>query len=97
MIGSVEAREVNATSAWLAQIVKEGDLPEKLFLIHQFTDEMVDDTRLQERPGLSMVLNADGFGGPAIKEAKYHDFTRSPARRSSTRASSSSTARTPTS
>ncbi len=78
VIGSVEAREVNATSAWLAQIVKEGDLPEKLFLIHQFTDDMVDDSQLQERPGLSMVLNADGFGGPSIKKAKYRAFTRSP-------------------
>ena len=78
VIGSVEAREVNATSAWLAQLVKQHDLPEKLFLIHQFTDDMVDDTQLQERPGLSMVLNADGFGGQAIKKAKYHAFTRSP-------------------
>ena len=78
VIGSVEAREVNATSAWLAQIVQQHNLPEKLFLIHQFTDDMVDDTQLQERPGLSMVLNTDGFGGRELKIAKYHDFTRSP-------------------
>jgi hypothetical protein len=78
VIGSVQAREVNATSAWLAQIVKQRNLPEKLFLIHQFTDDMVDDTQLQERPGLAMVLNADGFGGQAIKKAKYRAFTRSP-------------------
>jgi hypothetical protein len=78
VIGSVEAREVNATSAWLAQLVKKRNLPEKLFLIHQFTNDMVDDTQLRERPGLSMVLNADGFGGQAIKKAKYHAFTRSP-------------------
>jgi hypothetical protein len=78
VIGSVQAREVNATSAWLAKLVKERNLPEKLFLIHQFTDDMVDDTRLQARPGLAMVLNADGFGGQSIKKAKYHAFTRSP-------------------
>ena len=72
------AREVNATSAWLAQLVKQHNLPEKLFLIHQFTSDMVDDTQLQATPGLSMVLNADGFGGQAIKKAKYHAFTRSP-------------------
>ena len=78
VIGAVEAREVNATSAWLAQLVKQRNLPEKLFLIHQFTDEMVDDTQLQERPGLAMVLNADGFGSQAIKKAKYRAFTRSP-------------------
>jgi hypothetical protein len=78
VIGSVEAREVNATSEWLAQIVTDGDLPEKLLLIHQFTDDMVDDTQLRERPGLSIVLNADGFGGQPIKKAKYRAFTRSP-------------------
>ena len=78
VIGSVEAREVNATSAWLAKLVKDRNLPEKLFLIHQFTNDMVDDTQLQPREGLSMVLNADGFGGQAIKKAKYHSFTRSP-------------------
>jgi hypothetical protein len=77
-IGAVGAREVNATSAWLAELVKQHNLPEKLFLIHQFTNDMVDDAQLQERPGLSMVLNADGFGGQAIKKAKYHAFTRSP-------------------
>jgi hypothetical protein len=78
VIGSVEAREVNATTAWLAKLVKDLDLPEKLFLIHQFTDDMVDDTKLQERPGLAMVLNADGFGGQANKNSKYRAFTTSP-------------------
>ena len=78
VIGSVEAREVNATTAWLAKLVEDRNLPEKLFLIHQFTDDMVDDTELQERPGLAMVLNADGFGGQANKNSKYHDFTKSP-------------------
>ena len=78
VIGSVEAREVNATTAWLAKLVKDRNLPEKLFLIHQFTDDMVDDTKLQERPGLAMVLNADGFGGQANKNSKYHAFTKSP-------------------
>jgi hypothetical protein len=78
VIGAVEAREVNATSAWLAQLVKKGNLPQKLFLIHQFTNDMVDDAQLQDRPGLAMVLNADGFGGQAIKKAKYNAFTRSP-------------------
>jgi hypothetical protein len=78
VIGAVQAREVNATSAWLAQLVKKGNLPQKLFLIHQFTNDMVDDAQLQDRPGLAMVLNADGFGGQAIKKAKYNAFTRSP-------------------
>ena len=37
---------------------------------------MVDDTALKPHPGLDIVLNADGFGGRAVKRAKYHAFTR---------------------
>ena len=78
VIGHVDAREVNAVSAWLSKLAVRRKLPQKLFLIHQFTNDMVDDTQLQPRPGLAMVLNADGFGGQAIKKAKYRAFTRSP-------------------
>jgi hypothetical protein len=76
VIGSVASREVNATSAWLAELVKDNDLPEKLFVIHQFTDDMVDHTRLKQPEGLDIVLNVDGFGGQEIKKAKYRDFAR---------------------
>ena len=76
VIGQVGAREVNATSAWLAQLVGHFDLPEKLFIVHQFTDDMVDDTALKPREGLAEVLNADGFGARAIKKAKYRAFSR---------------------
>jgi hypothetical protein len=76
VIGHVSAREVNATSAWLAQLVAKHDLPEKLFVIHQFTDDMVPEQQLKPREGLATVLNVDGFGNQAVKKAKYRDFTR---------------------
>jgi hypothetical protein len=76
IIGHVDAREVNATSAWLAQLVAREKLPEKLFVIHQFTDDMVDERALNPREGLATVLNVDGFGNQAVKKAKYRDFTR---------------------
>jgi hypothetical protein len=76
VIGHVDAREVNATAAWLAQLVARHDLPQKLFVVHQFTEDMVDDSRLRPRPGLAMVLNADGFGSRPVKVSKYHAFTR---------------------
>jgi hypothetical protein len=75
VIGHVAAREVNATSAWLDQLVRRRNLPRKLFVIHQFTDDMVDDRALKLRSGLDMVLNVDGFGGRAVKIAKYRAFT----------------------
>jgi len=76
VIGQVSAREVNATSAWLAQLVAKHDLPEKLLVIHQFTDDMVPEQQLKPREGLATVLNVDGFGNQAVKKAKYRDFTR---------------------
>jgi hypothetical protein len=76
VIGHVDAREVNATSAWLDQLVARHDLPQKLFIVHQFTDDMVDDTQLKRRDGLAMVLNADGFGTKPVKVSKYRAFTR---------------------
>jgi hypothetical protein len=76
VIGQVDSREVNATSAWLAQLVKRRNLPEKLFVIHQFTDDMVDDKELKRPDGLAMVLNVDGFGGREVKIAKYRNFAR---------------------
>jgi hypothetical protein len=76
VIGRVDSREVNATSAWLAQLVERRSLPEKLFVIHQFTDDMVDHTELKRREGLAMVLNVDGFGGREVKIAKYRNFAR---------------------
>jgi hypothetical protein len=76
VIGQVSSREVNATSAWLDALTAREGLPEKLFVIHQFTDDMVDHTQLKHRDNLAMVLNVDGFGGQEIKTAKYRNFAR---------------------
>jgi hypothetical protein len=74
VIGSVGAREVNATTAWLDQLVTRYKLPQKLLLVHEFTDDMVPETQLKEREGLAYVLNVDGFGTQALKIAKYKGF-----------------------
>ena len=78
VIGSVSAEEVNQVSIDLAALVKERNLPEKLFVIHQFTNDMVrDKQKVEIRPGLATVFNVDGFGLPAAKISKYRDFTKS--------------------
>jgi hypothetical protein len=74
VIGSVGAREVNATSAWLDQLVTRYNLPQKLLLVHEFTDDMVPEAQLKQRKGLAYVMNVDGFGGQALKIAKYKGF-----------------------
>ena len=50
------------------------NLPQKLLLIHQFTDDMIPEAELKERKGLAYVLNVDGFGTQTLKVAKYKDF-----------------------
>jgi hypothetical protein len=77
VIGQVDAREVNAVSAWLEQLIVGRNLPPKLLIIHQFTNDMIQGRdRLKPRERVQIVLNADGFGGRAIKKAKYREFTR---------------------
>lgn len=74
-IGSVDAAEVNATSQWLSDLTRREDLPQKLLVIHRFTDGMIEDlSALEEQPGLATVINVDGFGSQAQKVAKYRDL-----------------------
>lgn len=76
VIGSVSPREVNAVSFWLDQLVRRHDLPQKLLLIHRFTDGMVQEpSALKQRERLAMAINVDGFGGRAVKRAKYHELS----------------------
>ncbi len=75
VIGSVELETVDAISARLAETVERLDLPEKLFVIHQFTADMISGSgEPAARRGLATVLNVDGFGDPANKAAKYRQL-----------------------
>jgi hypothetical protein len=75
-IGSVTAEDINEVSAYVAGFVTERRLPEKLFVIHQFTSGMVEGKdRVLDRPGLAITMNVDGFGNRADKRQKYVEFT----------------------
>lgn len=71
-IGRVSAAEVNEVSAWLAVISAAENLPEKLFVLHQFTLGMIPDRgAVLDRPGLATVVHVDGFGSQEDKLEKY--------------------------
>ncbi|MEO6496228.1 MAG: hypothetical protein ABIO51_01965 [Solirubrobacteraceae bacterium] len=77
VIGSVDVREVNAISFWLDALVVKFDLPQKLLLIHRFTEDMiVGEDQLKARANVAVTVNVDGFGGREIKIAKYKDFAQ---------------------
>ncbi len=74
-IGSVDASEVNATSQWLSDLTRRERLPQKLLVIHRFTDGMVENlAALEEQQDIATVINVDGFGSEAQKVAKYRDL-----------------------
>ena len=76
-IGSTDAATVNRVSAYLSRIVRENDLPEKLLVLHRFTNDMIANERaLKRRPGVALTVNVDGFGSRPAKISKYNEFTR---------------------
>jgi hypothetical protein len=80
-IGSVTAAEINEVSSYVSGIVRSDHLPEKLFVVHQFTQDMIrDEPAVQAPPGLAMTINADGFGDRANKVSKYDLLTSGAAR-----------------
>jgi hypothetical protein len=75
-IGSVSARMVNRVTKYLSAIVRKRDLPQKLVVVHQFTDSMIRNKQdLRPRKQVDLVLNADGFGTPEAKISKYEQLT----------------------
>jgi hypothetical protein len=70
--GSATAAEINGVSSYVADLVKKNDLPEKLFLVHQFRLDMLPDRQnIVPRPGLATVFHADGFGPQKEKREVY--------------------------
>lgn len=79
VIGQTSAREVNQVSAEMARITEKLGLPDKVLVVHQFTGQMISNrARVRTRPGVDLVLTADGVGTPELKQAKYDQLAPSP-------------------
>jgi hypothetical protein len=75
-IGSVDAEEVNRVVEWLAGLVREHNLPQKLFIVHQFNLRMITNRGSIERPPeLAVMIHADGQGPIATKYTTYSTLT----------------------
>jgi hypothetical protein len=74
VIGSVDVETVDEVSAQLQEMVDEFDLPEKLFVVHNFTQGMIEGGEPRDLPGIATVINVDGFGDPASKIDKYRQL-----------------------
>lgn len=72
-IGSVTADEINRTGAWLADLTKSKSLPQKIFVLHQFSSSMIKHRgRLDtSRPELATVIHVDGSGPQGAKQETW--------------------------
>ncbi len=79
VIGSVDASEINAVTAWLDDLVATNELPPKLVIVHQFTPFMVTNRdRLAPRDNLTMMVHIDGFGSPEAKVSRVNELRPTP-------------------
>jgi len=71
-IGYMTPESINEVSAWLADLRQRLDLPEKLFVLHQFQTRMIPErASVVTRPGLATVIHVDGFGSRGAKKGTY--------------------------
>ena len=74
-LGHTTAGKINQVSAYLAHIVRRRELPQKLLLVHQFSESMIRNrSRIVQRPGIAMTINVDGVGSRAAKRNTYRRF-----------------------
>jgi hypothetical protein len=75
IIGSVGVDEINATTQYLADLVRVHQLPRKIVVLHQFTPFMIREReRLAPRTELDIAIQLDGFGSPEAKLSKYREL-----------------------
>lgn len=73
-IGKVSVHEVNQVGTWLATLTRENNLPQKVFVLHQFNINMIKGRSkvVTTRPELATVIHVDGQGGQGAKQGTWH-------------------------
>ncbi len=68
-VGHVEAAEVNQVVNWLADLVRDNGLPQKMMIVHQFRTAMIQNRQdIIERPEIQMIIQMDGDGTEPQKD-----------------------------
>ncbi len=73
--GSMGATAINGAIRVLHDLVVKDHLPPKVLIVHQFLPTMVRHWQnIKPLPGVSFIMDTDGFGDPAVKIANYHAY-----------------------
>lgn len=74
-IGTMDAADINYAIDFLADLVREHDLPPKVLVVHRFTRNMITNTdQIRLRPEVQVVIHMDGWGPPSLKRQSYQAF-----------------------
>lgn len=75
VVGTYDAADINYAANYLAELVRENNLPPKILVVHRYTQKMVTNYKLiKSLPEVQVVLNMDGWGGKAKKINTYQQF-----------------------
>ncbi len=75
VVGTVDATDINFASNYLANLVKENNLPPKILIVHRYTQKMVTNYQdIKTQPEVQIIMNMDGWGGQAKKIGTYKNF-----------------------
>ena len=73
VIGTLDARDINWAAHYLANLVRQNNLPPKILVVHRFTEEMVTNYQnIEPLPEVQIVMQMDGWGSPQRKIGTYN-------------------------
>ena len=76
-LGSVDGSEVQEVVDYVSKFVEDNDLPDKIVLVHQFTDHAVTNKQaIKPTDNVEVALNFDGYGDYGTKMSLYRKFVR---------------------
>ncbi|MEP7382713.1 MAG: hypothetical protein ABI910_13575 [Gemmatimonadota bacterium] len=74
-IGSYDARDVNWTVDYLAELVDKNKIPPKVLVIHRFTRPMLTNSKnIRLDPRVQIVIDMDGWGSARLKQDSYEAY-----------------------
>ena len=73
--GHTTGAKIDEVSTYLAGLVRNGNLPEKVLVFHQLAPSIVrSEKQIRTRPGVVVVKSVDGIGSPAMKQDTYREL-----------------------
>ena len=75
VIGTMDASDINYAVNYLTRLVKQNNLPPKIFVVHRFTQAMVTNyKKIETTPEVQIVMDMDGWGAQSRKITTYREF-----------------------